>query len=404
MVKWLRRMGHEVDVLTTGGFGAGDGEAERGVVRTGDLVTAGPVRRLFRRGPVAAPGVPAPPDKPAPKLLTHVLVPDSYLLSWAPMVVPALRRMVRERRPDCIITSAPSEATHLPPLALGRDRPAWLLDFRDGWTFEPYRDPFPTAAQRSLDRRLEALVVRRGDGIIAATRPIAEDFRARFEVDSVHVPNGWDPDLEATIPAPVPDGLVRFVHTGKMTSPWGRDPAPLFGALRLVLSEQPALRERVRLVMAGRLDSVDAAALARADLGDVLELPGHIERRDALALQRRADALVLITSRNASEATGKLFEYLAAGRPILALAEGNEAARVVRETGTGVTVAPEDVGAIAAAIRATISGALTREYAPHGLEAFTYPGPAQAVVEAARRAVARRAQDVAGTARLPWNG
>ena len=108
------------------------------------------------------------------------------------------------------------------------------------------------------------------------------------------------------------------------------------------------------------------------------------------ALQRSADALVLITSRNSSEATGKVFEYLAAGRPILALAEENEAARIVRETHTGITVAPDDVDAIARALTRIARGDLGREFAPTGLDRYAYPRLAEEMGEAIEEAIVRR--------------
>ena len=97
-----------------------------------------------------------------------------------------------------------------------------------------------------------------------------------------------------------------------------------------------------------------------------------------------------IESRNSSEASGKVFEYLAAGRPIVALAEGNEAERIVRETHTGVTVPPDDVDTIAAALRRVATGELADEYAPIGLDRYTYPGPAEAMAEVIDEAIARR--------------
>jgi glycosyltransferase involved in cell wall biosynthesis len=95
----------------------------------------------------------------------------------------------------------------------------------------------------------------------------------------------------------------------------------------------------------------------------------------------------LLTSRNSSEATGKLYEYIGAGRPVLALAEGNEAERIVRETGIGITVPPDDADAIAAALRRVASGQIAESYAPRNLDRFTYPGPAIAVAELVEEAI-----------------
>ena len=108
-------------------------------------------------------------------------------------------------------------------------------------------------------------------------------------------------------------------------------------------------------------------------------------------MQRAAGTLVLITSRNRGEATGKLYEYIAAGRPIIALAEGNEAARIIAETNTGVLVSPDDSEAIAAALRAAVGGELERAYAPRGRERYTYPAVAERMASVVETAIERRA-------------
>ena len=129
----------------------------------------------------------------------------------------------------------------------------------------------------------------------------------------------------------------------------------------------------------------------RSGVGDRFEHLGTLDRPAALQLQRSADVLVLLTSRNSSESTAKLFEYLFSGRPIIALAEGNEAARIVRETNTGVTVPPDDVDAIVGALRQAATGELAHRYAPRNLEQYAYPGPAQRMAELVEEAIRRRA-------------
>jgi hypothetical protein len=88
----------------------------------------------------------------------------------------------------------------------------------------------------------------------------------------------------------------------------------------------------------------------------VVRVVGVLDRPRVLRLQREADTLLLITegARRTSVATGKLFEYLAAERPILVLGDETEAARIVEETRTGTSTSSHDPGAIAAALtRAT---------------------------------------------------
>jgi glycosyltransferase involved in cell wall biosynthesis len=282
---------------------------------------------------------------------------------------------------------------------LGSLRPPWIADFRDGWRFEPLHGPWPTHAQDRLDAWLERRVANTAEVLIGVTRPIADDLATRLGAHSAYVPNGWNPLLEESLTSvvrpPLDTEKVNVVHTGKLSGHRGRDPRPLFSALRRLAVEDRASAARLRITLAGRLDADEEQLLGGLDGAGCVVHVGHLAPASAAALQRDADALLLLTSKgHASQATGKLFEYLAAGKPIIALAKDNEAARIVEETGTGLTVAPDDVEGIARALSAAVSGTLAAAYSPRGLEQYVYPRPAEAVAELIEQAIARRADAV----------
>jgi glycosyltransferase involved in cell wall biosynthesis len=393
MTRYLRAAGHEVTVLTTSAFGSLTAAEEVGVERTRDLIASSALRKLLRRPALPRPDEPIPEDKPPGTLLTRVVVPDIYAATWLPGAAAAARRLVRTGEFDCIVTTSPYESAHLVALALGRRRPPWVVDLRDAWTFEPYRDPFPTALQRRMDVALERRVLTTAEQVVCVHQALVDDVRKRFGADAAYVPNGWDPALDTEAEGdPAPSGSTSkttLVHTGTLWGDWGRDPASLFAALRALRDERPELAESFELVLAGRLDNAQRERLAASGLSGIVRHVGMLTRREATALQRGADALLLLTSRQLSwEAPGKLFEYLSARRPILALAAGNEAARVVGETRTGVTVPPDDEAAIRAALVDLIEDRLARSYRPVGTERYRYPAPADAMSEVIDQAIA----------------
>lgn len=395
MSKYLRRAGYEVEILTTGAFGAHWQDREHHVHRTRDLLGAHWLRTILRRPPLPRPGATAAEDTPAPAIATKLLVPDMYVATWVPFAVAAARRLIRQRRFDCIVTTSAYESTHLIPLGLGSFRPAWVADFRDGWTFHPHRPPYPIELQRRLDVAAERRVVQTAERTIVVERPVGEDLRSRLGVDAVHVPNGWDPDLAAESAAAelpsLPDDRAVLVHTGKLSGGWGRHPGTLFAALSLLRQRSPDSAARLQLVLAGRLDVAERRLIESAGLGDLLRHVGQLSRAQSLALQRRAAALVLITAPELVwELPGKLFEYIGAGRPVLALAEDNEAAAVVRETGVGWTVAPQDVPAIASLLERIAGGELSTQPNRAEIERYVYPAPAVAAAEQIERAIATR--------------
>lgn len=403
MVAYLRRAGHDVTVLTTSAYGALPDDGDR-VVRTADLQTSATLRRLLRRPAVvgspsegAKGGALAEQAGPPPTLLNQGLVPDAHVVTWLPSAVRAARRIVREQAIDCVITSAPPDSVALLPLALGRRRPAWVADFRDGWRFEPLRGDWPTSVQDRLDAALERRVATTAEVVVGATRPIADDFAGRPGVDAHYVPNAWDPALDpdvarATV-APAEPDTVRLVHTGQLSGPRGRDPRPLFAAMRRLIDERGEPARRLRLVLVGGLDANEERMLAELDVRELVHALGQQSRMTAVATQRTADALLLLTSPgHASQATGKIYEYLAADRPIVALARGNEAARIVEQTGTGVTVDPTDEAAIADALGRLLDGGLAIDATKSGeLTRYRYPAPAEEIDALVERAIARRA-------------
>jgi glycosyltransferase involved in cell wall biosynthesis len=395
MSKYLRRAGHDVTVLTTAAFGRLPGPEEAGVVRADDLLAAPWLRTLLRRPPLPLAGEGATLEKSVPGIVTKVLVPDHHLVTWVPFATQAARSLQRESPFDCLVTTSAYESTHLVGLALRSHRPAWIADFRDGWTFHPWRKPFPTRLQGKLDRWLETRVVRTAERVTVVERSVGEDLRERLDVRPAHVPNGWDPELEEQageheLPA-LPEGRVVLVHTGRAAGAWGRSPRPLLEALARLRSERPELAARLLLVLAGRRDREEGELLDGYRLDGLVRHVGELSRAGAMALQRRADVLVLLTAPDLVwELPGKVFEYLGARRPILALAAGNEAARFVEETGTGVAVSPVAGDAIVAALAAVAQGSFAAAHRPRDTERYTYPAPAEAMAAEIERAIAAR--------------
>jgi glycosyltransferase involved in cell wall biosynthesis len=398
MSEWLRRLGHTVTVVTSC-LGQPDAGEEESVMRTFDLAAVAPARNLLRRGSV--PGLVEAGGgavrRPMSRWFTDVLVPDEFLFTWSLPALTRVRQLIATESFDCIITSGPPHSTHLLALMLGRSRPAWIVDLRDAWGFDSMRTSWPTGAQNRLDSSLERRVLRNAEIVVGVTRPIAVDAAARVGARVAYVPNGWDPGSphacrfeENASGESLSRDRLNLVYTGGLSGArgLGRDPRPFFDALKRLAEQRPAIAERIRVVLAGTLTPEEKAWLQETDFGVAVEHRGRVSREAAVALQRSSDALLLITSSTkSSEATAKLFEYLSAGRPIMALASDNEAARIVRETGTGVTVHPNDVQAIVEALEGLVDGTLADAYAPHGLERYTYPWLAEELASLVEQAI-----------------
>jgi glycosyltransferase involved in cell wall biosynthesis len=407
MSQTLRELGHEVTILTTRASGSLDTDTPW-VIRTRDLQATTALRRLLRRPPSGGEarfdgGRPAAEDQLEPsRVFTRGLVPDSWVLTWLPYAIPAARRLIAERGIQAIVTSGPPDSTHLLGLALGRTRPAWIADFRDGWRYEPLMGAWPTRIQDRLDAALERRVVRSADAVVGITAPIASDLSARHKRPVHDIPSGWDPvrlDADvASVTAPqLPPDRVNLVHTGSLSLPERRDPRGLFRALEGLARSDPEVADKLRLTLAGAITSDDRRLLdalppaVRAMIHEV----GAVPQAAALALQRAADVLLLIsTGAHRQVVTAKLSEYLLARRPILGVLSENEAARIVRETHTGVVVAPDDVPALGDALCSCVDGRLQTAFQPQGLERYVQPAPAKEFAALIAAAIAGRTRGV----------
>lgn len=398
MAEALRKLGHEVTVVTTGASGERATDSPW-VVRTGDLQTSSTLRRLLRR-PQRTPdeqdgaSVVGFDPSQSSRLLDRGLVPDSWLLTWLPYLIPVARRLVRERQIDVVVTNGPPESTHLLGLVLGRTRPAWIADFDDGWRYEAIKGPWPTRIQDRLDSALERRVVSSAEAVVGITEPIARDFRERYGCVAYDIPSGWDAslldaDVASAEPPKLSPGFVNLVHTGSLSVPERRDPWGLLRALEALVARDPGVATRMRLTLAGVITGQDRRILdaLTPPVRGMLQEVGFVPKPQALALQRAADVLLLIsTGPHQQVVTAKLAEYLLAGRPILAVSSENEAARIIRDTRTGVVVAPDDADAIADALQSCLDGRLAAGFQPQSLERYAQPAPAKefsAVIEAA---------------------
>lgn len=395
LAKWLRRRGHDVTVLTSVQSGVDSDDAEQGVVRTRDLLAT----RLNWRGQsqAVATGRSDAAWDPDPGIWGKLFVPDVQVISWLPFLVPAAWRLHRRHPFDAVISTAPLEVGHAAGVALRRAGAAWIADFRDGWRFEAPRDDWPTAVQRRFDDLLERRAVRRADAVVTVTEPLSADLRRRHGIAVETITNGFDPDEAAAVSPAAHDvdrdadpAKLTLVHTGGLGAE--RTLEPLLTALARLADEDPAIRDRVEVVLAGQQTATERALYADPAHAPFVRHLGYVERGRSLALQRAADVLVLVTSGvRTGEATGKLYEYLAARRPILVLGAGSAAADIVTAAGAGVAIPTRDADAAEQALRRILAGDVPAPSA-EAVEAFSYRNLAARYEQVIERAIAARAE------------
>ena len=285
-------------------------------------------------------------------LLTYrrVLVPDENV-TWNATAIPAARRIVKDEGIDVVVTTSPPNSVHMIGAAVKRlTGVTWVADVRDSMLRNADR-PVERLAARAKEKT-QAVVARmiasQADATVAVSDFIAEEIRSLEPHGPIAViPNGSDFDDFAGLEYR-PNGRFRVTHAGTFFGK--RDPRPFLTAFaRADLPDSVA-----RFV--GEFRETDREWADGLGLGDRLELHPFVSRRRALAFQRDSEALLLlmpdVPGRGSGVIAAKVFEYLAAERPIIAAVPTDGAtAAFVRDAAAGVVVAPDDVDAIEAALR-----------------------------------------------------
>ena len=280
--------------------------------------------------------------------LRRLVVPDENA-TWAVTAIPAGIRLVRQHGIDVVLSTSPPPSTHLIAAAIARATGArWVADLRDSLVAHAHRraDSVATRAKAATHRRVAQLVASRADAITCVSEAISEETRALTPRGRVAtIPNGCDFDDVAGLEHR-PSGRFRLTHTGSFFG--RRDPRPFLQALH-----DSGLDVVARFL--GDFRDADRQWAAGLELGDRLELIPYAPRSESLALQRDSEALLLLIpeagGRGRGILSGKVFEYIAVGRPILAVVPPDgAAAELIRETGAGVVAPSDDPTAIRAAL------------------------------------------------------
>ena len=278
----------------------------------------------------------------------RLLLPDASV-TWNLTAIPAAIRIARREGIDVVITTSPPGSVHLVGAAVQRATGVrWIADLRDPLVANQHRRDDTTAARarQAANERVARLVAGRADAVTCVSEAIAEEVRGLGPRGAVHViSNGCDFDDFAGLEYRA-GSRFRITHTGSFFGK--RDPRPFLQAFH-----DANLDGVARFV--GDFRSTDREWAASLDLGDRLELVDYLPRAESLRLQRDSEALLLLVpdagGRGKGVLSGKVFEYIAAGRPILAVVPPDgAAAELVRQTSSGVVVAPDDVDGIRRAL------------------------------------------------------
>lgn len=276
----------------------------------------------------------------------NYFIPDARI-GWVEPSVDFLERYLIDQAIDTVITSGPPHSLHLIGMQLKQKLSIqWLADFRDPWTTIHYhKDLSLTEASQKKHKQLEAQVLTEADHITVTSPSTKKEFRAITNKPITTITNGYDASKEIITTL---DTSFSIAHIGSLLV--ARNPEVLWQVLKEISLEIDGFSNDLQLVFAGTTALQVFDSLKEYDLEKNIINKGYISHTQAMQLQRSSRVLLVLeidSEETKAIIPGKLFEYLQARRPIIALGpKESDIESILIETGAGVFISQKDKKAI----------------------------------------------------------
>lgn len=273
------------------------------------------------------------------KLLLYIrgnfFIPDARI-GWVKPSVVFLKKYLSENPVEVIVTSGPPHSLHLIGLHLKKKLGVkWLADFRDPWTTIHYHTSLRlTKRAKKKHKQLEAEVLQTADAITVTSPTTKKEFKAITNRSITVVTNGFERKEIITTHL---DTQFSIAHVGSLLSE--RNPVFLWEVLNEIAFEIEGFRDDLKIVLAGVVGEEILESISSFGLSQNLRNVGYVSHKEALQLQHNAHLLLLLeidSPETRAIIPGKLFEYIRAERPIIAIGpKGSDIEQVLEEAGSG---------------------------------------------------------------------
>ena len=265
----------------------------------------------------------------------NFFIPDARKF-WIQPSVKFLKSYLEKTNIDTIITTGPPHSLHLIGLGLKRQlHLRWIADFRDPWTQIGYQKQLKlTKYSAKKHQSLEKQVLNTADQIITTSFTTKKEFALKTTKPIEVITNGFDSELNTESKL---DEIFSISHIGSLLS--GRNPELLWKVLAEISKENENFRRDFKLKLYGAVSDDVVQSIKNAGLENELIFGGYISHKEAIAVQKKSQLLLLIeidSEETKGIIAGKLFEYLASKRPILAIGpRAWDVAKIIEETHSG---------------------------------------------------------------------
>ena len=295
----------------------------------------------------------------APRLLNINLkwlyLPDENI-GWLPCGILTGEKIVKKEKIDVIYATSPIWTSLLIGFFLKKKtKKPFVVDFRDPWTGNPFVK-YPTKFHKRFERKMEEAVLSQADYITVATDSIKNSLIKRYPFTKSKietVTNGFDSEDFKDLKIHKKTGTFTITYVGSI---YGLLTAkPFLTALKELVEEKKEVRENIEVVFVGNYGKETPFLVKKFGLEGNVRFVKYVPHKKGLEFMVNSQALLLLITIEGSKGegilTGKLFEYLASRKPIIAVAPKNGlAANIIKSANAGTIIPPKDVQGIKLAI------------------------------------------------------
>lgn len=278
-----------------------------------------------------------------------LLLPDNRL-GWFPYAVSKAIQLHKKHHFDVVYTNSPPQSAHLTGASVKKLlRIPWIADFKDGWIYNPFRKSRGFPADE-LEKGMERRVCAGADAIVTVSAPLKEYFDKYGQGTAALIPNGFDEqDFEGL--TPVDSTVFTIGYFGSLFG--ARSPDAFLEAAGRFMQEGGHDKSGFRIRFVGPVEKSISERMERYSHLP-LEFIHYLPHKECLREMMSCDALLTIVDdspMNMNVVTGKIFEYLRTGRPVLCLCPENGALwNIVSDEKLAFKARPGDIEKISALI------------------------------------------------------
>ncbi|MGG6230571.1 glycosyltransferase family 4 protein [Tenacibaculum sp. SDUM215027] len=273
----------------------------------------------------------------------NYFIPDARKF-WVKPSVKKLKKYLKENAIDAIITTGPPHSLHLIGLQLKKELGVkWIADFRDPWTDIDYFHQLPlTEKSKAKHHQLEQEVLRYADVSLVVGETMKKNYQ-KFSKNIHVITNGFDYGLNNKMNV-ILDKKFSITHIGLMNA--DRNPEVLWRALLELCEEDKEFTEDLEIKLIGKVAEEVEKSLEVHQFKNITKI-AYVPHKEVQQHQKTSQVLLLAVNKVPSAKgiiTGKIFEYLQAKRPILAVGpEDGDLAEILAKTKSGAIVDFDDV-------------------------------------------------------------